>query len=191
MRTLRWLLAAVLTFSLLFVLTSGSFLVVNDPQSSDIILVLAGESDHRPARALELLSQHLAPRVLLDVPANAKIYDRTELELAREYIDRLPDRNSIDICPTPGLSTEAEAGDVAKCLQPMQVQKVLLVTSDFHTRRALSTFSRKLPRCRFSVAASYDQSQFGSKWWQHRQWAKLNVSEWFRLVWWECVDRWR
>lgn len=191
MRTLRLAVAITLGFSVIFVLTSGRFLVVSNPQPADLILVLAGETDHRPVRALELLSQHLAPRVLLDVPASAKVYDRTELDLAREYIDRLSDRNSIDICPTVGLSTAAEAGDVAKCLQPMQVQKVLLVTSDFHTRRALSTFSHKLPQYRFSVAASYDQSQFGSKWWQHRQWAKLNVSEWFRLVWWECVDRWR
>ncbi len=191
MKAPRVVLASALACVLLFAFTSGSFLVINNHQPSDVMVVLAGETDHRPARALELLSQQLAAKILLDVPANAKIYDRTELELAQDYIGHLPLRDSITICPIPGLSTEAEADDVAKCLQAMQVQKVLLVTSDFHTRRALSTFSRKLPQYRFSVAASYDPSQFGPKWWQHRQWAKLNVTEWFRLLWWECVDRWR
>ncbi|MGA9509163.1 MAG: hypothetical protein WBV55_11130, partial [Candidatus Sulfotelmatobacter sp.] len=35
----------------------GSFLVVDAPRRSDTILVLAGETDRRPQRALELLSE--------------------------------------------------------------------------------------------------------------------------------------
>ena len=32
---------------------SGKFLVIDQPRKSDVILVLAGETDRRPARALE------------------------------------------------------------------------------------------------------------------------------------------
>jgi uncharacterized SAM-binding protein YcdF (DUF218 family) len=64
------------------------------------------------------------------------------------------------------------------------------VTSEFHTRRALSTFRRELPRRTFSVAATYDSAQFGTHWWTHRQWAKTVVDEWLRLLWWSVVDRW-
>jgi hypothetical protein len=191
MKALRLGMAAVFTLILVFMATSGSFLVIDNPQPADVILVLAGETDRRPARALELLSQHLAPRVLLDVPAAANIYGRSMLDLAQEFVRQLPEANSVSICPTPGLSTAAEARDAAGYLGLTQARRVLLVTSDFHTRRALSTFTRELPQYHFSVAASYDPAQFGAGWWRHRQWAKLNVSEWFRLVWWECVDRWR
>ena len=68
---------------------------------------------------------------------------------------------------------------------------MLVVTSDYHTRRALSTFRHEVPDMQISVAAATDQQQFGGSWWRHRQWAKLNFDEWLRLVWWEAVDRWR
>jgi uncharacterized SAM-binding protein YcdF (DUF218 family) len=67
---------------------------------------------------------------------------------------------------------------------------VLLVTSDFHTRRALSIFQKEDPDWTFSVAAAYDDTQFGANWWTHRQWAKTNVDEWLRMFWWQAVDRW-
>jgi DUF218 domain len=191
MRKLTVAVAIICAFLLLFAGTSGPFLVCNDPQPSDVIVALAGETDRRPARALELLSEHLAPRVLLNVPAEAKVYGVTTLEMATQYVNQLPQKDAINICPVVGLSTKTEAHDVARCLQGWNVHRVLLVTSDYHTRRALSTFKHELPEYQFSVAAAYDRKQFGPDWWQQRQWAKQNFGEWFRLAWWECVDRWR
>lgn len=181
----------VLIAFLMFSMTSGSFLVINKPQPADAIVVLAGETDRRPARALELLSQHYAPKIILDVPSNARIYNRSIPELAAEYVEHLPQKDAVSLCSIFGLSTKAEAHDVESCLQRSNVHTILLVTSDFHTRRALSIFTHELPSYRFSVAAAYDPQQFGTKWWQHRQWAKQNFDEWFRLAWWEGVDRWR
>ncbi len=63
-----------------------------------------------------------------------------------------------------------------------------MVTSDYHTRRALSIFRHELPQYQFSVAAAHDPQQFGISWWKHRQWAKLNFDEWIRAVWWYGVD---
>jgi DUF218 domain len=187
-----WLaIAIVWVCCMFFAATSGGFLVIDAPQPSDAIVVLAGETDRRPQRSLELLSQHFAPRILLDVPAEAKVYGVSMLDLANEYIDRLPARNAVAICPITGLSTKTEAHDVARCLQRQGMHKILLVTSDYHTRRALSTLRHELPGYQFSIAAAYDSEQFGSRWWEHRQWAKLNIGEWFRLVWWQTVDRWR
>ena len=37
--------------------TQGRILVVDSPQPSDVIVVLAGETDRRPAHALQLLNQ--------------------------------------------------------------------------------------------------------------------------------------
>jgi len=184
----------ILMFGGLFVIalaaTSGRFLVVDEPRKSDVIVVLAGETDRRPARGLELLEQGYAPRLILDVPANTKIYQWNQLEIARKYIDGLPQAGSITVCPIYGLSTKGEARDVTGCLQRGNARRILLVTSDFHTRRALSIFKRELP-ADYSVAAASDASEFGVQWWRHRQWAKVNFDEWSRLIWWELVDRWR
>ncbi|HKW16677.1 MAG TPA: YdcF family protein [Terriglobales bacterium] len=191
MKKLLIALLVIVTTALIFIATSGGFLVIDTPQHSDMIVTLAGETDRRPARALELLRQHLAPRVLLDVPAGTQVYGVSALQLARQYLDQLPQKDSVTVCPIFGLSTKTEARDVARCLQPWKVHSVLVVTSDYHSRRALSTFRHELPGYQVSVAAAYDPEQFGSAWWQHRQWAKQNLSEWVRLAWWECIDRWR
>jgi hypothetical protein len=170
--------------------TSGRFLIVNQPRKSDVIVVIAGETDLRPARGLELLAQGYAPRLIIDVPAQAKIYKWSQLEIARKYIDELPQAGSIAVCPIYGFSTRDEARDAARCLQGMSANRILLVTSDFHTRRALSIFNRVLP-ADYSVAAAFDANHFGVQWWQHREWAKTNFEEWSKLIWWELVDRWR
>jgi hypothetical protein len=170
--------------------TSGRFLLVNQPRKSDLIVVLAGETDRRPARGLELLDQGYASRLILDVPAQGKIYQWNQTDIARKYIEGLPQAGSITVCPIYGHSTRDEAQDVSRCLQGLSARRVLLVTSDFHTRRALSIFSRVLP-ADYSVAAAFDASEFGVQWWRHREWAKVNFDEWLKLIWWELVDRWR
>ena len=191
MRSLRIVLIAALALILLLSTTSGAFLVENNPQHADVIIVLAGETDRRPSRGLELLSQNYAPKMLLDVPAVAKIYDLSLADIAREYVQHLPQKNSVMICPIVGLSTKAEAHDVATCLKPLNAHRLLVVTSDYHTRRALSTLQHELPEYEIHIASVSDLQQFGVRWWKHRQWAKMNFEEWLRLVWWEVIDRWR
>jgi len=178
---------------LLVFLAAGSawFLVINDPQKADVILVLAGETEHRSARGLELLSQGYGSKLILDVPAAARIYQWSQTELAQKYVDGLPQASLVMICPIAGLSTNDETKDAERCLRTQGGHRVLLVTSDYHTRRALSIFSKRVPGYEFSVAAAYDPREFGALWWTHREWAKVNFDEWVRLLWWELFERWR
>ena len=170
---------------------AGSFLIVDAPRRSDTILVLAGETDRRPQRALELLDEGYGRQIVLDVPSNARLYEFTQIELAQKYIQDLPQAASVSICAIDGLSTKDESSDAEKCLQREGAKSVLIVTSDFHTRRALEIFRRELPGREFSVAAARSDEGFGSRWWTHRQWAKTFVDEWLRLIWWKAVDQWR
>lgn len=191
-RRLKFAIAAIVLL-LLFVLAAqaGRILVIDDPRPSDVILVLAGETDSRPARALELLHHGYGRRVLIDVPADAKIYEFSQLDLARKYVADLPDAASISVCPIYGLSTREESRDAEMCLSSQVAQRVLIVTSDFHTRRALSIFRHEIRGRSFSIAASHDDTQFGTRWWSHRQWAKTFTDEWLRTLWWNGVERWR
>jgi DUF218 domain len=170
---------------------AGNFLILDAPRPSDVILVLAGETDRRPQRALELLAQGYGRRVVLNVPTNAKLYEFTQIDLAKKYIQDLPQAAQVSICPIDGLSTKGESKDAEKCLQREGAKRVLIVTSDFHTRRALDVFRRELPDHQYSVAAARNDEVFGGRWWTHRQWAKTFVDEWLRLIWWKAVDQWR
>lgn len=183
-------LVLLAVFSAALGLKAGSFLVMDAPQVSDVIVVLAGETFRRPQRALELLGEGYGRRIILDVPTNGRIYEFSEIQLAEKYVHDLPQGNAVSICPIDGLSTKDESKDAEKCLA-REGRRVLLVTSDFHTRRALSVFRREVPGREYAIAAARDEEQFGTKWWTHRQWAKTLVDEWLRLVWWKAVDQWR
>jgi hypothetical protein len=191
MRRGRRIILTTLLLLAAVVAASGWLLVVDRPDHADVILVLAGEIDKRPQRALELLQQGFAPKVILDTPANAQIYQWTQLQLAQMYVNGLPRAKDVSICPIVGLSTRDEAHDAIHCLQAVEGKNVLLVTSDFHTRRAHEIFSHEIKDHNFSVAAAYDPNTFGEQWWRHREWAKTAVSEWAKFVWWQLVDRWR
>ena len=191
-RKIFWVVVIdVIAVLLAFAANAGKMLIVDDPQPSDVIVVLAGETDVRPALALRLLDQGYAGRVLIDVPAAARIYDFTQLQLAEKYVQSLPQAKSIDVCPIEGLSTRDESHDVERCLAHEPGTRVLIVTSDFHTRRSLSIFRHEVHGKTFSVAAARDPAQFGAHWWTHRQWAKTCLDEWLKMFWWVAVERWR
>jgi len=185
------LFVLLLVIAVLMARQAASFLVVDRPEKSDAIVVLAGEARGRPALGLELLRQGMAPRMFLDAETAEEIYDQQLTDIAKKYLDALPEAGRVNLCAIEGRSTAAETEDVARCLQSTGAHRILIVTSDYHTRRALTIFSKRLPQYHFSIAAARNENLFSAKWWTHREWAKTTVNEWFRLLWWELVDRWR
>jgi hypothetical protein len=170
---------------------AARFLWIDDPQESDAIVVLAGETNLRPKRGLELLRQGIAPRMWIDVVNSDEFFDQSLVSVAQKYAAGLPEGDRVKVCAIDGLSTAAETMDVRRCLQSAGIHRVLIVTSAFHSRRALIIFKHRLPEYEFSVAAANDPKQFGTAWWTTREWAKTTFEEWTKLVWWEAVDRWR
>jgi hypothetical protein len=170
---------------------AARFLVVDEPEKSDAIVVLAGDTTVRPPRGLDLLRQGMAPRLFLDAETRDVIYDQPLVELVQKYVNSLGEANRVSVCPITGYSTIAEADDVSRCLQSLGPHRVLIVTSDYHTRRALMIFRHRLPQYQFNAAAARNPAQFGEAWWTNREWAKVTFDEWLKMLWWEAVDRWR
>jgi uncharacterized SAM-binding protein YcdF (DUF218 family) len=119
------------------------------------------------------------------------IYDQRLTDIAQKYANDLGEANRVSVCPITSFSTFAEVNDVNRCLQSVGAHRVLIVTSEFHTRRALLIFRHRLPHYQFSAAGARDAARFGEAWWTTREWAKVTLSEWSKLVWFEVVDRWR
>lgn len=173
---------------------SGQYLIVNNPQKSDVIVVLAGDvNDVRYRRGMELLRNGYAHDLLLDASEDFTLYGKTFVAAAAEFVraDAGPLAAHVHVCPIRGDSTASEARYVANCLAPYHPRAVLLVTSDFHTRRASSIFPRKLPQYRWSTAAAGDPYIFQPKWWRTRESVKTTFLEWQKLIWWSVVERWR
>ncbi len=98
---------------------------------------------------------------------------------------------SVEVCPTVADSTYSEVADVERCMKAAGATSALIVTSDFHTRRALSIFRKRLPQYEWSVAASSWPGNAAEQYWKHRWWAKSVLDEWEKYLWWQAVDRWR
>lgn len=177
------------------ILRSDRYLVVNHPERSDVIVVLAGDHDDRRYwRAISLLREGYGRRMIVDASTD-RIYGRTYAEHAADFIAASAGQNKsqISICAITNDSTVQEAADVRSCLTELQPtpRSVLLVTSDFHTRRALSILSTRLSQYHWSVAAVNDPAVFGRPWWHNREWAKTFAYEWEKLLWWRLFESWR
>jgi uncharacterized SAM-binding protein YcdF (DUF218 family) len=180
---------AFIIFIIVLLSQAGSFLILNAPEHADAILVLDG-ADSSYRHSVKLQKQGYANMILLDASVSRTIYGKSEADLAAEFLNRTSP-GMVGACLTVQDSTFGEAADVKRCLTRLNISSVLIVTSDFHTRTALSIFQKRLPQYHWSVAASSAPYHYADQWWQHRAWAKTVLDEWEELIWWELVDRWR
>jgi hypothetical protein len=149
--------------------------------------------DTRYARGMELLRQGYGHHLFVDAAADSHFFGKTPAAYAEAFLkqDAGEMAAQVSVCPFAQDSTITETAYVQKCLAPIGAKSVLLVTSDFHSGRALSIFRKKLPQYHWSMAAAYDPDVFGMRWWRHREWAKTTFLEWLKTVWWNGIDRWR
>ena len=187
----RLVVAAVLVIvAIVFFRHAGSFLVVNRPEHADVIVVMGGgNNDLRYWNGVRLMEEGYAPRLILDVFSKGVTFGNSDLDLARNFVNRTTPGKST-ICPLGDNSTYEEARYLGECVRGMNVKSVLVVTSSYHTRRALSILQKRLPQYHFSTYAAADPYFFGERWWQTREWAKTTYGEWQRYLWWQLVDRW-
>jgi uncharacterized SAM-binding protein YcdF (DUF218 family) len=198
LRILLLILVLATAIVILALAYGASLLRFNTPEHSDVIVVLGGGSDDsRFWRAVELTKAGYSDQIMLDAEAFSARFGKTDADLARDFLSQINAQNTT-VCPVYHDSTYGEVQDVARCLEPRKVSSVLLVTSDYHTRRAFSIFKARLPKCHWSIAASYapyeagtSQRMAGDDWWRNRRWAKTTLDEWEKLIWWWLVDRWR
>lgn len=183
-------ISLVLAAIVLFLLSrAGSFLVIDDPQPSDAIVVLESAGD-TPGydRAVLLKSQGYAKTIFLDAGISHDLYGRSEAELAAEFLIRTG-QLSTQICQTLGGTLLDEAADVKRCLDRVAARSAILMTGDFETRRTLDVFEKRLPQYRWSIAAGSTPYHYAEAYWKHRRWAKTVLQEWEDLLWWKLVEQ--
>src|SRR5258708_5843538 len=139
---------------LTFLPFAGRALVSDRPEKADVIVVLAGDSiDQRYRRGMELLRAGYGKHLFLDASSDSNYFGHTPAEYAAAFLkeDAHEMEPLVSVCPFEEDSTMTETLYVAKCVETFQPQRVLLVTSDFHTSRALSIFAHRLPQYQWSV----------------------------------------
>jgi uncharacterized SAM-binding protein YcdF (DUF218 family) len=150
--------ALLLLLLLLFALRApilaavARFLTIDDARApADAIVLLNGGLDTRPAAAAALYGQGLAPIVVIGREEDSRavqldlLPNRTDVVLGLLRHDGVPDA-AIRQLRTPGgtASTEDEAELFAAYARLHDFERVIVVTSDYHTRRARRAFRHAL-----------------------------------------------
>lgn len=190
----RLLVIVVLVAAIVCARRSAAFLVVNNAEHSDVLLVLAGDhNDQRFWHGIDRLRRGYAQQMVLDARSDHFNYGHSDYEEAVRFVaESVPDvRARIHVCAFAASSTRTEVRGAKACLDALHPRSAIVVTSDYHTQRALSICRTLVPQYRWTASAVPDPSEFGTAWWKHLDWTKTNAQEWQRLLWWELVERWR
>jgi uncharacterized SAM-binding protein YcdF (DUF218 family) len=170
----------------------GRFLVVEDPLiASDAIVLLNGGLDTRPAAAAALYGRGLAPIVVVareEEGAATRLGlmpNRTDVTVQLLKHGGVPD-SAIRELRTPGGSTSTtdEARIFHSYARDHDFARVILVTSDYHTRRSRLAFHRSLDSLDITVLVTpVPGTDFGpADWWTSESGLLAIFEEYVKLI---------
>ena len=180
MRVLRFLLAALLLFVTIAFLhvywmpPLGEFLVVSEqPTHADAVVVLAGDYyGNRILKGAELVKQGYAPKAYISGPG--PFYGLYEGDLAIRFAAGKGYPESLfESMPNNADSTLEEAQIIWRELQKRNVHRLLVVTSDYHTRRSLGVWRRVAKGAEVHTIAAPDWHFQPATWWKTRPSRKI------------------
>ncbi|MBV9760645.1 MAG: YdcF family protein [Acidobacteriaceae bacterium] len=160
----------------------GSALEENDgPRKAEVIVVLGGDdSGNRILKAAELARAGYAPYVLVSGPKSLLGH---ESDSTIEYARRQGFPNSLfEPLPNDSDSTRSEATLIGAYLRARGIRKILLVTSNFHTRRAAGLVRHENPGLQVDVVPAPDPYFTPGGWWKSRNGQKTFLIEWMKTV---------
>ena len=152
------------------------------PERAEVAVVLAGDfHGHRILAGAGMARGGYVKKVLVSGPSG--VYGRYECDLAIDFAVRQGYRAE-DFIPMPNLarSTREEARLVLEELRRMGVHKFLIVTSNYHTRRAGAIYRSLARDVEFRVVAAPDEYFRPPDWWKSREGRKTFLIEWMKTI---------
>lgn len=165
------------------------------PSPADAIVVLSGSSviNERVQYAAKLYSEGRSRKIVLTndnvqggwskaEQRNAYSYERAQKELRRLGVPQ----ESIELVASPVSDTHDEAVLLRRYSEINGLGSILVVTSAYHSRRALWTFRRVFKGCRTQVGlepvATGIQTPPPATWWLHLRGWLIVPTEYLKIV---------
>ena len=151
----KWLLRMGLVLFMLLVLLAAAallyphqFLCVESGRvRADVIVVLGGGSHDRPEQAAELFKERIAPRILVSGLGDGPIYRRSLIQAGvPSQAIQMEDQSR---------TTRENAILGVHLLRLQGARRVIIVTSWYHSRRALACFEHYGPEIQFYSCPAY------------------------------------
>ncbi len=169
---------------------AGGFWVVEDPlERADALIILSDDNFYadRATRAVELYRQGLAPVVVASGRRLRPYAGIAEL-MEHDLFERGVPKQAILKVPHNTDNTHEEAVALRTLVEERRWRRVLIVTSNSHTRRARYVFRRVFPAAvSVRVASARDSDYDPDHWWETRKGQKRFFHEAVGILvaWWE------
>lgn len=173
---------------------STILLIVNEkPKPSDAIVVLGGGEPGRAAEAAELFRANMAPRVLITTETSSEEFDeyqRKGITLFQGYENYLRVLSGMGVpkekivrVETPSEDSFDEIRHIRELCEEMNWKSIIIVTSNYHTRRSRLTARYILdPDIRFIVVAARTGGISPENWWTRRGQVRTFLIEFQKLA---------
>jgi uncharacterized SAM-binding protein YcdF (DUF218 family) len=139
----------VLTFlsALAWIFPQQLLTVDNGEVKADVIVVMGGAWLERPQRAAELFREGEAPKVIVSGSG--------DYELNKQNLEQSGVSDAAITLETNSYSTRENAKFTIAILRAQQLKSAIIVTSWYHSRRALACFEHYAPDIKFYSRPSY------------------------------------
>jgi uncharacterized SAM-binding protein YcdF (DUF218 family) len=160
----------------------GSFLVRNElPQRADAVVTLAGDDfGERVLTAGKLVREGYAPYALISGNPYLLTNEADET-IAYAEAHGFP-KSYFQPFPCDAVSTLDETHYIAHELRRRGIHKILLVTSNYHTRRAGILMKKAAPWLEIHTVAAPDRYFAPDDWWKKRGGQRTFLWEWMKTV---------
>jgi uncharacterized SAM-binding protein YcdF (DUF218 family) len=187
--TLLLLFAALLgiyIFSGQLLAAAASYLIEDDgPRKADAIVVLGGDGyGDRTLKAAALAKAGYAPFVLVSGPPSLLGYASGEEIQFAELHGYSASLFREAHLPADAESTRTEVRFLGKYMRDAGIKSVLLVTSNFHSKRAAKLWRQENPAIAATVVPSVDPDRLFTPrtWWKTRAGQKIFLYEWMKTI---------
>src|ERR1700733_13780513 len=158
---------------------AGEFWVGDEPPETSGVIVVWGDNydAERATRAASLFKSGMAPRVVATGRALRSYATTTDL-MKRDLIEHGGPENAIVPFTHKADDTRDEAAVVSEFVASHGWKKVLLVTSNYHTRRSQYIYEHTLPsNDQLLTVAAPDSDYDPNYWWKTRTGVKIFFHE--------------
>jgi uncharacterized SAM-binding protein YcdF (DUF218 family) len=153
------------------------------PRKADAILVLGGDRyGERTTKGAQLVKAGFAPLVYVSGPPRLMGWESMdEVQFAEKQGFPASFFEEVHL-PEEAESTRTEAQFLGKFLAAKGVHSILLVTSNFHTKRAGKLWRQVNPQIQMQVVGAPDPFFSPNGWWKTRPGQKTFAFEWMKTI---------
>jgi uncharacterized SAM-binding protein YcdF (DUF218 family) len=195
----KWVLILIVFLLLLFGIylfrfsilrLMGNFLIKQNPiENCDAIFVLSGNANDRATEAAKLFHEGISKKIICtggNQSGDFKILGLKELEsdMIRLKLLQLNIPDSCIIVIHKGTSTFEESIVIKEYCEFMKIDKAIIVSSSFHTRRISSVFDKnfKESKAKILVRAAPSLSYKNEEWWKDEYGLLAVYDEYIKLI---------